>query len=304
MVSDERSMNPLWNLFRALLAPLLLAATMVGGTIWSEGLSMGQRVMTDLAMPVGLAWLGALAATCYQWGQGRRAAAAGFAALFVAVTVLFNPLVANLGFALTEMPPRIPAPTSQQAPRYDTLVVLGGGARRNAAGQPELGEAGERLALAAKMWHAGKTDAIICTGAWKTRAVAESPAAAATAGEFAAEDPAEIGREILVALGVPAEHIFRSPGENTSAEMRHLAALLADPPPELAGPTIGLITSGYHLPRAMRLAKTRGLDFVPLPADTRSPAGRRGLGSVVPTVSAGDSIAQIAKEWLAWLIGR
>ena len=86
--------------------------------------------------------------------------------------------------------------------------------------------------------------------------------------------------------------------------MRHLAALLTDPPPQLAGPAIGLITSGYHLPRAMRLAKTHGLDFDPLPADTRGPAGRRGLGSVVPTVSAGDSIAQIAKEWLAWLIGR
>ena len=73
-------MPPSWNLVRALLAPLLLAATMVGGTIWSEGLSMGQRVMTDLAMPVGLAWLIALGAMCYQWGLGRRAAAAGFAA--------------------------------------------------------------------------------------------------------------------------------------------------------------------------------------------------------------------------------
>lgn len=298
-------MKPSWNLLRALLAPLLLAATMVGGTIWSEGLSMGQRVMTDLAMPVGLAWLGALGGMCYQWGRGQRAAAAGFAAAFLAVTVLFNPLLANLGFALTELPPRVPAAVSEQAAKYDTLVVLGGGARRNAAGQAELGEAGERLALAAKMWHAGKTETIICTGAWKTRAVSPSPAAVATdAGEFAAEDPAEIGHEILVALGVPADRIFRCPGENTSAEMRHLAALLAAPPPQLAGSAIGLITSGYHLPRAMRLAKTQGLDFVPLPADTRGPMGRRGLGSVVPTVSAGESVARIAKEWLAWLIGR
>jgi hypothetical protein len=178
------------------------------------------------------------------------------------------------------------------------------------------------------MWHAGKAEAIICTGSVKTRAIDPSGAAAA----FDADDPAEIGREILVALGVPQDRIFRSGGENTAAEMRHLVVFFqtvdrnvplypdslavdltaddrAQDPGQVSGqhedPVLGLITSAFHLPRAMRLAESEGLRFAPLPAGTRSMnRNDRGVGILVPTVGAGELVAIVAKEWLARLLGR
>lgn len=296
-------MKPLSAAAVAVLSGCLLAGAVVAGTCWSEGVSTGQRVMTDLAMPVGLAWLTALAAAVYQALRGRRAAACGLAVAFVAIWVLFCPLVAAFAFRVTETPPLAPAPTAADAPRFAAVIVLGGGAGRNAEGQAELGQAGERLALAAKMWHAGKVDALVCTGTVKPWPAAASPTQPAG---YEPDDPAEIGREILAALGVPENRIFRAPGQNTAAEMQHLRTFLDQPPAGFpAGGPLGVITSAYHLPRAMRLARARDLELTPLPAGSRGHMNnRRGIGIVVPNASAGEAVAMVAKEWLARVVRR
>ncbi len=67
-------------------------------------------------------------------------------------------------------------------------------------------------------------------------------------------------RQVLRELGVPAESIRKIGGRNTFEEMRHLRDLLG--PEE----RVGLITSGWHMPRAMRLARAAGLHVEPLPA--------------------------------------
>jgi len=296
-------MKPSFAAVMASLSSCLLAGAMVGGTGLTEGLSTGQRVMTDLAMPVGLAWLGTLAATVYQAVRGNRAAACGLAMTFAAIWVLFCPLVAAFAFQITETPPLRRSPTAADAPQFAAVIVLGGGASRNAQGQAELTRAGERLALAAKMWHAGKVDAIICTGTVKPLQPGASPG---HASDYEPDDPAEVGREILSALAVPSDRIFQSPGQNTAAEMRHLATFLDNPPAGFpAGGAWGVITSAYHLPRAMRLSAAQALPFEPLPAGTRGQVNhQRGIGILVPTAAAGEAVATVAKEWLARLIGR
>ncbi len=257
-------MKPLPASVIAALSCCLLAGVLVGATCLTDGLSSGQRVMTELAMPVGLAWLAAFAAMVYHAVRGNRAAACGLAATFDAVWVLFCPLLAAYAFRITETPPLPLSPTAAEAPRFTAVVVLGGGASRNAQGQAELSQAGERLALAAKMWHAGKVDAIVCTGTVKPWQRGGSPAELIN---FEPDDPAEVGREIFIALGVPQERIFRSPGQNTAAEMRHLVDFFDEPPAGFpAGQVVGVITGAYHLPRAMRLSKALDLQFEPLPA--------------------------------------
>jgi uncharacterized SAM-binding protein YcdF (DUF218 family) len=162
--------------------------------------------------------------------------------------------------------------------------------------------------MAAKLWHAQKTERIICTGTERPRPqpIFDSGDGSGRSSEFSADDPAELGREILMSLGVPGDRIFRCGGQNTISEMQHLAAQLpsfvgnsADPRP------IGLITSAFHLPRAMRLAKTQDFDFVPIPAGS-SAGGKntRGIGILVPTAGAGENVARAAKEMLARVIGR
>lgn len=280
-----------------------LAGIIVAGTCWSDGLSTGQRVMTDLAMPIGLAWLAVFSAAVLQWLRGHRLAAGGLMATFLTIGVLFSPIVADVAYRSIETPPLELSPLAAEAPHYTAVIVLGGGASRNIQGQAELNQAGERLALAAKLWHAGKVDAIVCTGTAKPRQVA---AASAESMEFEPDDPAEIGREILMALGVPNDHIFRSPGQNTAAEMQHLVKFLAHPPAGFpASDRLGVITSAYHLPRAVRLSQAVGLQLVPLPAGTRGTAkNQRGMGIIVPTAAAGDALATAAKELLARMVGR
>lgn len=310
----------------SVLATLCLAGVIVIGTAATEGVSTAQRVMTDFVMPVGLGWLAAFGIAVDSFLRRRIASVVVFGIVFLLIGGLFSPVVAERMIRATETPIPRESPLADDAASYHAVVVLGGGAFRNAAGHAQMGISGERLALAAKMWHAGKVDRIICTGTAKPQSppmVDFGPRFEASGG-FDESDPAEVGREILVALGVPPSRIIRSGGQNTTAEMRHLAAWLAEPPEAFLAPVssdgaspdvqpgaspqairLGLITSAFHLPRAVRLAEARQLDFTPIAADSLvASRNDRGIGIWVPTASAGDHVAKITKEWLARILGR
>jgi len=300
------------SLVVALAVVIGFAALLVGITAIDEGISTAQRVMTDLAMPIGWLWLAALGAAVYQYHGGHRLASVGLASVFLVIGITFCSPVADRLMLAIETPLPSVSPLAEQSPHYHTVVVLGGGVRRNYAGQSEFVGAGERIALAAKLWHAGKTDWIICTGSEKAHATAyfDIDVASRTTSALGSNDPAEVGRELLVALGVPDDRILRAAGQNTTAEMFHLAALFQAWPELAAGsnatvPTIGLITSAFHLPRASRLADAQGLRLVPIPAGTHfAPTAGRSIGSLVPSASAGENVARALKEVLAKWLGR
>lgn len=292
----------------ALLAVAAFASLLVIGTAATEGVSMAQRVVTDMAMPIGMLWLLAFAAAVQRFRVGNRRAGYVLATAFMAIWILFSASVSDAVIAAIEYPLAAISPLADAAPDYQAVIVLGGGAGRNYAGHTELGNAGERIAMAAKLWHAQKTDRIICTGTAKPHAppIFDIGDGSRRSSDFGDDDPAEVGRDILRSLGIPPDRIFRCGGQNTISEMQHLAVQLptfdfraADPKP------IGLITSAFHLPRAMRLAQSQQLKFVPIPAGTFAGGKNdRGIGILVPTVGAGENIARAAKEILARLIGR
>ena len=296
------------SLIEALLAVVALAGVLVVGTAATEGVSTAQRVLTALAMPLGLIWLLAFGLAVQQFRLKNRQAGYAFATTFMAIWILFSTPFSNTLIGAIEYPLTTLSPISDEAPDYQTIVVLGGGAGRNYAGHAELGSSGERIAMAAKLWHAEKTERIICTGTIKPhlRPIFDDGDDSGTSSDFDKDDPAEVGRDILVSLGVPRNRIFRCGGQNTITEMQHLAAYLptfadnsADPRP------IGLITSAFHLPRAMRLAKTKGLEFMPIPAGSYA-GGKNtfGIGILVPSIGAGENVARAAKEMLARCLGR
>lgn len=296
------------SLIEALLAVAAFAGVLVLGTAATEGVSMAQRVVTDMAMPIGLIWLLAFGAAVQQFRIGNRQAGYSLATAFVAIWILFSSFLSDALIGAVEYPLTSISPIADAAPDYQAVIVLGGGARRNYAGHSELGSAGERIAMAAKLWHARKTERIICTGTEMPHAppIFDSGNGSGRSTDFGDDDPAEVGRDILLALGVPPDRIFRCGGQNTISEMQHLAAQLPtfdldadDPRPS------GLVTSAFHLPRAMRLAKAQQLDLVPIPAGSYA-GGRnnRGIGILVPTVVAGENVARALKEMLARIIGR
>lgn len=134
---------------------------------------------------------------------------------------------------------------------FDYLIVLGGGALQLSDGSAQLGQSGDRVMLAARLWHAGKVSTLVTTGSSLLSGPGDAPLlAGATSG---------LWRDI----GIPAQAIQMIAGRNTFEEMASVAELLAGQSPQ----RVGLLTSAWHLPRAMRLASARGLNLIAVPAD-------------------------------------
>jgi uncharacterized SAM-binding protein YcdF (DUF218 family) len=175
----------------------------------------------------------------------------------------------------------------------DVVIVLGGGGTLGANGRLQGNGSGDRLILAAQLYHQHPSTKFICTG---QRIVSMNATGI---------DPADTSRDILVRLGVPASSIEISGGRNTSEEMQHLAKRF-----EASHQTIGLLTSAWHLPRATRLATRIGLTTIPLPADFRSSPPNNPLTTgqwieaVIPNGSAFASTWSFAKEYLGMAVGR
>jgi len=78
--------------------------------------------------------------------------------------------------------------------------------------------------------------------------------------------------------------------------MQHLREWLGEQP---EGHRVGILTSAWHLPRAMRLAEARGIEATAIPSDFRSAFIVPSVNMLVPTAN-GLEISTIAvKEYLA-----
>ena len=111
----------------------------------------------------------------------------------------------------------------------------------------------------------------------------------------AAERMAEFARE----LGVPAEKIRLETASRTTYEnLRNSAALV-----EGNGAEILLVTSAWHLPRAMAVAHRLGLQPIPVPSDHRA---RRELTwrAWWPNSRALPTLGLVLHEWAGWLYYR
>ncbi|MEO1617008.1 MAG: YdcF family protein [Planctomycetota bacterium] len=265
--------------------------------VWSGfvgGKAFADRAITDFAMPVGLIWLGSFAATLMSLLRGHRATACLCFAVWVFIGVAFSTPIGKSFLRTVEIQADQP-PLNQLEEPVDVVVLLGGYADINRLGTIELSIDGQRLFLTAQLWHSGKTKAIVCTGT-------------AHFGEY---HPSRVGTELLTSVGVPSEAIFQVAGVNTSKEMENLKSFFESPPPELverigAKPTrIALVTSAYHMARAMRLAEQQELDLIPIAcqfAGTAEPT--TNPRDLIPSAIAGDKFARATKEWIAWMVGR
>ena len=180
-------------------------------------------------------------------GRSRACAIAAF--IFFMISVSFSPLVSRGLAKQIKVQALNPSPLDEAAPKYRTVVVLGGGASLGLDGRPQLNSDGHRVVMAAQMWHAGKTEAIICTG--EDDYVPEARGDDADAKDKRdRHNPARLGVDVLVSLGVPRDRLFRIGGVNTSAEMRNLAQFMKEPPANFPSTgSLGLITSVSHSSR-------------------------------------------------------
>ncbi|MCA9262885.1 MAG: YdcF family protein [Planctomycetales bacterium] len=269
---------------------IFVLATIAGLVIWSQRdpdvRLVIEKMVTQAVMPYGLACWACLLATVRAAYRRDRISTVCVGAATILLFVfgcgyLADALLRSLEHDYIDVQPF-------DSGTYDAIIVLGGGTTEGRNGVAQAHLAGDRVLLAARMYHAGLAPTIYCTGN-RIESISNDQ-----------WDPWEEAHLILQDLGVPADALRHVEGRNTAEEMKNLGAA-----PELDGKRVGLITSAWHLKRSERLAKRNNLTVEPLPADFYSTPSTafNPIGMVPSSVAA--QFNQVAlREYLGMLVGR
>jgi uncharacterized SAM-binding protein YcdF (DUF218 family) len=222
------------------------------------------KLIGMLCMPTGLLWLGLLLAMVWAFKRRMRGLGGFLAFLFLGFTLAGNPQVGAL--LMDRLEATVPALPEDAAP-MDALFVLGGGSQVDERGRPSLGVSGDRIIEAARLWRAGKARCLVASGASDDDSTGRRNLGAET-------------REIWRSLGIPNTVIreIQEPCFITRDEIKAYGRLKT----QEGWHRVGLLSSAWHLPRAMALAKRAGLDVLPIPSDRQGRVPRFQLWHMVP----------------------
>jgi uncharacterized SAM-binding protein YcdF (DUF218 family) len=138
---------------------------------------------------------------------------------------------------------------------YEAIVVLGGGIKPAVLPwqpAPDLGPGADRVWLAARLYHQGLAPKIILSGGNILGQYGGVSAVSTEAGAML---------QFLTDLGVPETAVVsEDQAINTRDNIQRVRALVQDKP-------VALVTSAYHMPRAMQLARRNGLNAMAFPTD-------------------------------------
>jgi uncharacterized SAM-binding protein YcdF (DUF218 family) len=195
----------------------------------------------------------------------------------------FGRLVAALGiaqsilFSLTPVADALLIPLENEARRlgaeapsccYEAIVVLGGAVRQhNPPARPyvDLVDSSDRVWHAARLLKMNVAPKIILSGGSADERVGSEATAM---------------RLFLLDLGVPDDRIvLEGRSINTIGNIREVRALVGTA-------RVALVTSAYHMPRAMKLARTGGLNAYAFPTDWRGSLDDRPPWAILPSIDA------------------
>lgn len=141
-----------------------------------------------------------------------------------------------------------------QVPREDAIVVLGGYLRTPTQAHPiaEMEEPVDRLWMAARLFHAGKAPLVLVTGG-SVQLLGQSRVPEAL-----------VAKDLLIQWGVPRDAIvIEERSQNTRQNAEFSAPILA----QKSAKRLILVTSAYHMPRAVAIFRHLHLDVTPFPTD-------------------------------------
>jgi uncharacterized SAM-binding protein YcdF (DUF218 family) len=175
------------------------------------------------------------------------------------------------------------------------IVVLGGAVTPEVSifhNEVSLNESAERMTAAALLAAAYPRARIIFSGGDAGLARAEGT-------------EAPLARQLLLGLGVPPERLISEDRARNTAENAVFSKELAAPKP---GERWLLVTSAYHMPRAIGVFRRAGFAVEAFPVDWRTVNGPAALR---PFDSVADGLKRIdiaLREWIGllmyWLSGR
>ena len=152
--------------------------------------------------------------------------------------------------------------------------------------RPRLHRGSDRVWEAARLWHAGCAPRVLVSAGGQV----EPPVAATESQAIAA---------LLTDLGVPATALVR---EADSRNTQGNAAFSRERLAPWGVKRILLVTSAWHLRRAVALFARAGFEVVPVGADYRAFGTCRGLDCWVPSAGALEMTGLAVKEWLGYWI--
>jgi uncharacterized SAM-binding protein YcdF (DUF218 family) len=192
---------------------------------------------------------------------------------------------------------RYPPAPAEALPTADAIVVLGGGigVARPPRVYPDLGDASDRVRHAARLYHAGKAPVIIVSGGtlpWRDRHFREASAM----------------RHLLKSWNVPADSvILESSSANTYENAKWTAGLAA----ERGIDRVLLITSAFHMRRALATFRRVQMNAIPAATDYRVGKKHGTLLDLLPSARAlAESTTAIREyvgywvyDWRGWIAG-
>ena len=276
---------------RRRVAWAVTGGALLGSLILAGNAHVLRKWLARIAMPMGWFFVVALGVSCWLWWQRRRREALVATAVLVLLSVSGNVWVSQ--WLLRQLESDWVVPDEGDAP-FDAVVLLGGGTGTTPDGRPQLTPSGDRVAMAARLHHMGLAPRIVASGS----AIAALHGSERALGEDT--------RVLLAGMGVPETAVERLVGpKTTSEELRALAARA----PEEGWRRVGLITSAWHLPRAMRLAERSGvaragIEIVPIPADYRGTGTMVTIVHLLPSQEGFGNLRIFLWEILGMAMGR
>ncbi len=243
---------------------------------------MTKHVLAAFAVPPGILVLAA-AVLGVLFLRGKRSAA-GFAFLLFGVLLW----AVSLPPAAERMFQGLEAPYEQlPAPKGDVIVLLGGGLND---GAPDLTGTGTL---------SGEMLARVVTAA-RLQKMLSVPILVSGGNAFRGRPPeAPVVKRFLVDLGIPGDKILL---EGESRDTRENAILSAAILRSRGYAKPVLVTSAFHMKRAVLLFRRAGVEVAPYPAGFHSWTGmKHGFQDFLPTASAMHGFAIAAREYLGLL---
>jgi uncharacterized SAM-binding protein YcdF (DUF218 family) len=132
----------------------------------------------------------------------------------------------------------------------DAIVVLGGATRGDThmGTLPDLNQQADRLVYAAALYKAGKAPLVVLSGGSQPDARPE----------------AQLMKEVLAVMGVPGRDILLERASRTTYDNALYSAVVLN---GKGVRKILLVTSAYHMRRAVALFEAQGFEVVPTPTD-------------------------------------
>jgi len=187
----------------------------------------------------------------------------------ISLIVFGNPIIAQFGKKYLEKD--YPVIDLKDTPKVDSIVVLSGMIRSiektNGEIDYEFGEAVDRFEAGISLMKLGKSNTIIFTRGLLPWSVGVPE------GEHL--------KSLALARGIDTNNIELTPAvKNTDEEAEAILRLLG------SNNTIALVTSAFHMPRAIKVFEKRRLNVVPIAVDRRAGVGKLTLLDFLPSGNA------------------